>query len=135
MIWTRLREKIERRSEAEAEIAFMLFLDFAHVESETANEMIERHETTLHNFLDQGVLVEKNMQQRMLIGRPAERYKFLKQNYLLATAATKPNLDAQKAQLRDIDSDYRKPNGGVKSKAGQGYRAETEAKWGQKSNS
>ena len=72
----------------------MLFLDFAHVESDTANEMIERYETTLQNCLDQGVTVDNNMRQRMLIGRPAERYKFLKHNYLLATAATKPNLDA-----------------------------------------
>ena len=39
-IWIRLREKFERRSEAQAEACFMLFLDFAHVESETANEMI-----------------------------------------------------------------------------------------------
>ena len=127
LIRTRLREKIERRSEAEAETAFMLFLDFAHTESETANEMIERYETTLHNYLDQGVTVDNDMRQRMLIGRPAERYKFLKQNYLLATAATKPNLDALKAHLRDIDSDCRKPNSGVKTKFGQGNRAETEA--------
>ena len=70
------------------------------------------------------------MCQRMLIGRPVERYKFLKQNYLLATAATKPNLDALKAQLRDMDSDHRKPNGGVKTKAGQGHRAEGGATWG-----
>ena len=54
LIWTRLREKIERRAEAEAESAFMLFLDFAHIESETANEMIERYETTLQNCLDYG---------------------------------------------------------------------------------
>ena len=48
-IWIRLREKFERRSEAEAEASFMLFLDFAHLESETSSEMIERYETTLQN--------------------------------------------------------------------------------------
>ena len=63
----------------------------------------------------------------MLIGRPAERYEFLKQNYLLANAAAKPDLDAQKALLRDIDSDYRKANGGAKTKSSQGHRAKTEA--------
>ena len=47
LIWTRLEEKFERRSEAEAETSFMLFLDFTHLESETANEMIERYETVL----------------------------------------------------------------------------------------
>ena len=51
-IWIRLREKFERRSEAEAEASFMLFLDFAHLELETANEMIERYETALQNCLD-----------------------------------------------------------------------------------
>ena len=56
----------------------MLFLDFTHLESETANEMIERYETTVQNFLDQGVTVDANMRQRMLIGRLAERYNFLK---------------------------------------------------------
>ena len=95
-IWTRLREKFERRSEAEAETAFMPFLDFAHIESESANVMIERYETTLQNILAQGVTVDNNMRQRMLIGRPLERYKFLKQKYLLATAATKPNLEELK---------------------------------------
>lgn len=46
-IWDRLREKFDRRSEAEAETAFMSFLDFAHMESETADELIERYELAL----------------------------------------------------------------------------------------
>ena len=128
--WTRLKEKFERRSEQESKAAFMRFLDFSHTESETANEMIERYETSLQNYLDQGVVIDGNMRQRMLIGRPAERYKFLKQNYLPSTPANKPNLEALKAQLRDIDADYRKPQGGAKSKSGQGQRSETEANWG-----
>ena len=85
----------------------MLFLDFTHFELESANGMIERCETTLQNCLDQGVTVDNNMRQRILIGRPAERYKFLKQSFLLSPLATRPTLDALKAQLRDIDSDYR----------------------------
>ena len=118
LIWTRLEEKFERRSEAEAETSFMLFLDFTHLESETANEMIERYEAVLQNCLDQGVTVDDNMRRRMLIGRPAERYKFLKQNFLLSPVATRPTLDALKAQLRDIDSDFRKPQGQVQTKSG-----------------
>ena len=113
----------------------MLFLDFTHSESETANEMIERYETALQNCLDQGVVVDVNMRQRILIGRPAERYKFLKQNFLLSPVATRPTLNALKAQVRDIDFDHRKPQGRVKTKAGQGHQAETEANWGRKSNS
>ena len=45
--WTRLKEKFERRSEQESEATFMRFLDFSHTESETANEMIERYETSI----------------------------------------------------------------------------------------
>ena len=66
LIRTRLEDKFERRSEAEAETSFMPFLDFTHLESETANEMIERYKTTLQNCLDQGVTVDANMRQRML---------------------------------------------------------------------
>ena len=39
----------------------MLFLDFTHFESETANETIERYETALRNCLDRGVIVDANM--------------------------------------------------------------------------
>ena len=86
-------------------------------------------------FWTRGVTVDDNMRRRMLIGRPAERYNFLKHNFLLSPVATRPTLDALKAQLRDIDSDFRKPQGQVKTKSGQGRRAEIEANWGQKSNS
>ena len=41
----------------------------------------------------------------------------------------------ESCELRDIDSDFRKPQGEVKTKLGQGHWAETEANWGQKSNS
>ena len=49
-IWVRLQEKFDRRSEAEAETAFMAFLDFAQLESETADELIERYELALQRY-------------------------------------------------------------------------------------
>ena len=54
-IWLRLREKIERRSETEAETTNMRFLDFTHTESEAANETIERFKTLVIRCLDQRV--------------------------------------------------------------------------------
>ena len=68
----------------------------------------------------------------MLILRPAERYKFLKQNYLIAPATAKPTEEILKAHLRDIDLDFRRPGGALKNKAGQGHRAEgePETNWG-----
>ena len=55
LMWRRLKEKFERRSEAEAETAQMRLLDFAHREGESTNAMIERFETVVMVCLDQGV--------------------------------------------------------------------------------
>ena len=127
-IWNRLQEKFERRSEAEAETAQMNLLDFAHREDETANSTIDRFETIVTICLDQGVAVDENLQKRMLLARPAERYLFLKQNYLLAPLRTRPDLISLKAQIRDIDAEFQKSNS-EKVKAGQANRVEGESAW------
>ena len=79
-IWNRLKEKFERKSEAEAESAQMSLLDFAHREGETANSTIDRFESIVAFCLDQGVTADENLQKRMLLARPAERYAYLKQS-------------------------------------------------------
>ena len=134
-IWGRLREKYERRSEAEAETAQMNLLDFAHREDETANATIDRFETIVMICLDQGVNVDENLQKRMLLARPADRYSFLKQSYLLAPIANRPDLVGLKAQIRDIDAEFQKSNSAKVNKSGQANRAETEAAWCQGSSS
>ena len=133
--WNRLREKFERRSEAEAESAQMSLLDFAHREGETANAMIDRFETVVAICIDQGVAAGENLQKRMLLARPAERYAYLKQSYLLSPAATRPDLTVLKAQLRDIDAEFQKMNTAKGSKSGQANRAEGEVNWSQGSSS
>ena len=72
-IWDTLREKFERRFEAEAETAQFQLIDFAHREGESANSTINRFETAVKNCIDQGVAVDENLQKWMLLGRPAER--------------------------------------------------------------
>ena len=135
-IWERLREKFERRSEAEAETAQMQLLDFAHKEDETANAMIERFETIVTICVDQGVAADEIVQKRMLLARPAERYMFLKQSYLLSSVRTRPDLVGLKAQLRDIDAEFQKSNSTkVHQKVGQANRFEGESAWSQYSNS
>ena len=79
---------------------------------------------------DQGVPADENLQKRMLLARPTDRYAYLKQNYLLAPIAARPNLISLKAQIRDIDAEYQKSNS-VKVKAGQANRAEGESAWSQ----
>ena len=68
----------------------------------------------------------------MLLARPAERYAYLKQSYLLAPVATRPDLIGLKAQLRDIDAKFQKTNSTKgSSKSGQANRAEGEVNWSQ----
>ena len=69
----------------------MNLLDFTHREGETANAMIDRFETIIMICLDQGVAATKSLQKRMLLARPAERYAFLKQSYLLPPVPTRRN--------------------------------------------
>ena len=59
----------------------MSLLDFAHREGETTNAMIDRFETIVAFCTDQGVAAGENLQKRMLLARPAERYAYLKQSY------------------------------------------------------
>ena len=133
LIWARLREKFERRSEAEADSSQMKLLEFAHKEDETANEMIDRFETVVAVCLEQGVLADETLQRRMLLSRPAERYAYLKQSYLLAPLRSRPDLVGLKAQLRDIDSEFQKSNSVKTGKVGQANRAEGESAWSQAS--
>ena len=118
-IWAMLKEKLERKSEAEAESAQMQLLDFAHKVSETANALIELFDAATKYCTDQGVVLDENHMKRMLLARPADRYVSLKQSYLLAPAATKPDLIILKAQLRDIDSEFQKRNSGGAMASGQ----------------
>ena len=84
----------------------MELLEFAHKEGETANATIERFEGAMKFCGDEAVKVDDEQARRMLIGRCAERYNFLKQAYLLAPDATRPNIETHKAQMRDVDADF-----------------------------
>ena len=125
-IWARLRDKFERRSEAEAESAQMELLEFTHKEGETANATIDRFDAAVKYCEDQGVTNDENHLKRMLLRYPAERYEVLKQSYLLAPAAARPDLDMLKSQLRDIDDLHQKKNAG--KRGGQANQAESA--WG-----
>ena len=136
LIGGRLREKFERRSKAEAESAQTNLLNFAHREDETTNATIDRFENIVLICVDQGVNPDENLLKRMLLARPAERYSFLKQSYLLAPIPSRPDLIGLKAQIRDIDSEFQKSNAGGKVKTGgQANRADGESNWSQGTSS
>ena len=62
----------------------------------------------------------------MLLARPADRYTFLKQSYLLAPILFSPDLVGLKAQIREIDSDFQKSNSAKDNGPGQADKAEIE---------
>lgn len=68
----------------------MVFLNFQHMETESANETTERYEGIIEKCEKQGVKMEDDIQQRMLLARPNERYNLLKR--LTQQAATSPSL-------------------------------------------
>lgn len=70
LIWARLKQKFERKSEAEAETAQIQMLDFAHKEGENANSAIDRFDAPVST--DKGVAVDDN------ICRQGAREKILK---------------------------------------------------------
>ena len=135
MIWNRLKEKFERVSEAEAENANSQFLEFAHIESETALQTIARFNIIVLKCHDQGIVLTEQSKRRMFIMRPSKRYFILKQNFLLAPVAAQPTLETLKAQLQDIETDLKKNSVDDKSTMGQGHRADGEINWGQGSSS
>ena len=84
----------------------------------TANSTIDRFETIVTFCIDHGVNADENLQKRILLARPAKRYSYLKQSYLLAPVASRPDLVGLKAQLRDIDVEFQKTNSAKGSKSG-----------------
>ena len=73
-ILARLKEKFERRSEAEAETTHMQLLDFAHKEGENANATIECFDIAVKYYTDHGVTNDENHLKRLFLARPAKRY-------------------------------------------------------------
>ena len=135
LIWDRLREKFERVSEAEVENVNNQFLEFAHIETETALRTIARFNIIVRKCHDQGIALTEQSKKRMFVMRPSKRYYFWKQNFLVSSVAAQPTLETLKAQLQDIETDLKKNSPDEKLKIGQGYRADGETNWGQGSSS
>ena len=53
--WQKLKEKYERVSEMEAEVVQQLLNDFQHVETESADETIDKFEQIVERCHQQGV--------------------------------------------------------------------------------
>ena len=100
----RLQDKFERKTEMATEAAQLQLLNFQHMETETADQTIERFELVLETCHQQGVPVSAQLQLRMLLARPNDRYLSL--NKIYQHISTKPDLDSVFASMRDDDDDY-----------------------------
>ena len=89
-----------------AEAAHMAFLQFQHVETETADETIERYEAIIEKCAQQGVNPDAQMMERMILSQPNERYTYLKKSY--QHAAVKQDLQQIFSSMRDDDAEHQK---------------------------
>ena len=104
--WKRLQDKFERKTEMAAEAAQLQLLNFQLMETETADQTIERFELVLETCHHQGDPVSDQPQLRMLLARPNDRYLSLKKTH--QHISTKPDLDSVFASMRDDDDYYQK---------------------------
>ena len=82
----------------------MAFLNFEHSEIETADSLIERFEKAVQLYEQQGLPQSEDIQLRMLLARPSDRYSTLKT--IFQHSAVKPDLEATFASMRDVDATY-----------------------------
>ena len=59
------------------EVVQQLLDDFQHIETESADETIDRFEQIVEKYHQQGVPATKRQQQRMLLSKLDERYIYL----------------------------------------------------------
>ena len=109
-VWKRLKNKFERKTEVAKEAAHIAFLNFKHAETETADWTIDRFEKEVQLCEQQGISQSEEIQPRMLLNRPNDRYATLKT--LFQHALTKPDLDSTFASIRDVDATYQTKNAG-----------------------
>ena len=84
----------------------MALLQFQHVETETANETIERFEAITEKCAQQGVAVDDHLLERMLLSQPNDRYTYLKKSY--QHSKVKQDLQELFSSMRDDDAHYQR---------------------------
>lgn len=135
VVWKRLQNKFERKIEVAKEAAHMAFLNFEHSEIETADSLIERFEKAVQLCEQQGLPQSEDIQLRMLLARPSDRYSTLKT--IFQHSAVKPGLEATFASMRDVDATYQSKHGGPFPGAAafaEAVQVQAELLWAQRSN-
>ena len=79
--WNKLQQKFARRSEMGQQTAQMALLHFQHMETETADDTIARFETIVEKCVQQGVQIDDQLLERMILQLPNDQYVYLKKSY------------------------------------------------------
>ena len=82
----------------------MQLLNFQHIETETADQTIQRFEAIVDLCGQQGVAPSELLQQRMLLSRPNARYTYLKK--YVQHSDTPTNIQKLFRKMRDDDTDH-----------------------------
>ena len=102
--WDKLQQKFARRSEMGQQTAQMALLHFRHMETETADDTIARFEAVVEKCVQQGVQIDDQLLERMILQLPNERYTYLKKSY--QHSKVKQNLEEIFCSMRDDDAEY-----------------------------
>ena len=82
----------------------MARLHFQHMETETTDDTIARFESVLGRCVQQGVSVDDQLLERMILQLPNERYTYLKKSY--QHSKVKQDLQEIFCSMRDDDAEY-----------------------------
>ena len=134
-IWSKLQQNFARKSEAGKSAAQKSFLNFQHLETESADETISRFEAVVERCQRQGVRMDPDDKERALLDQPNDRYKHLKKTW--QHSKDKQSLEELMASMRDDDDDYQRDAAAPAGSAArvEGYQAElakAEILWAQK---
>ena len=102
--WNKLQQKIACMSEMGHQEAQMALLHFQHMETETTDETISRYEAVVEKCVQQGVPIDEQLLERMILQLPNERYMYLNKSY----QHSKVNQDLLEifSSMRDDDTEY-----------------------------
>ena len=80
-IWHKFQQKIDQKTEMEAQTANKMLINFKHLEIETADQTIERYEKIVDKCPQQVLVISEQTKQRMLLQEVNNRYTYITKAY------------------------------------------------------
>ena len=80
-IWHKFQQKIDQKTEMEAQTANKMLINFKHLEIETADQTIERYEKIVDKCPHQVLVISEQTKKRMLLQEVNNRYTYITKAY------------------------------------------------------